>query len=97
MSEFNRDHAFYIYLKIWKASLHPDAGPGSHHCYEQTKQTGKQYGMTREKMPMVKNKRVNISRKVFTAKFLKVAGLLVELSTAIEKSKGSIEAYNSIR
>ena len=27
---------------------------------------------------------------------LTVAGLLVELSTAIEKPKGSIEAYNSI-
>ena len=48
-------------------------------------------------MPMVTKKGVNMSCKVVTVKILKVAGLLVELSTAIEKSKGSIEAYNSIR
>ena len=55
------------------------------------------YGMTRAKMSTVMNEGVKISFKVVTTQLFTVVGLLVEISTAIEKSKGSIVAYPSIR
>ena len=48
-------------------------------------------------MSTVINKRVKIHCKAVTTQVFTLVGLLVELGTAIEKSKGSLEAYSSIR
>ena len=47
-------------------------------------------------MSTVTNEGVNIRCKAVTTNVFTVVGLLVELSTAIEKSKGYIKSFNSI-
>ena len=70
---------------------------GSHNWYREKKQTVIKYGTTREKMPTVMNEGVDICFRAVMTHVFTVVGFLVELGTTIEKLKGSIEAYTSIR
>ena len=77
------------------AVLQKDTGLEIYRCYERTKQTEIKYEMTRAKMSTVMNKGVDIHCEAVTTQVFRV--LLVELGTSIEKSKGSLGAYPSIR
>ena len=48
-------------------------------------------------MSIVTNKGVKINCKAVTTQVFSLLGLIVELGTSIERSKGSIEEYTSIR
>ena len=61
------------------------------------KKTANKFRTTRENMSMMMNEGVDIHCKAVMNQVFLLVGLLVELGTCIEKSKGSIEAYNSIR
>ena len=71
------------------------AGLGIHRLFKGTKQKENKYGTTRAMMSMVMNEGVKIHCKAVTTQVFTV--FLVELDTAISKSKGSLEAYNPIK
>ena len=75
--------------------MHKDSSLDSHACYVGKKQTENKYGTTRENMSMVTNQGVKINSKAAMAQLFTV--ILVQLGTGIEKYKGSLEAFPSIR
>ena len=76
-------------------SLQQATNQGSRNCYERVNQTENIYVPTRANISTVMNEVVGVHCKAVTTQVFTV--LLIELGTAMEKSKGYLASSPSIR